>query len=479
VAKLRVGLTGGIGSGKSEIANYFAERGATIIDADIIAREVVAAGTPGLQEIADVWPEAVDLDGNLDRTALSRIVFADPDAREQLNAITHPMIRARADELDKDAGDGIVVHVVPLLFEGEYWRTCARTVLVIAPEDTRIARVIRRDNTDRLAIKRRIKAQISPEDARQRADYVIENDGDLETLRERANRAYDQLLRDLFTLDGLPHVLVRPMQRDDLEPVDAVVRAAYSLNETQEERIFDLLEQRRGKSLVAEIDGAVAGCVFGNDYGGSAYLSLMAVDPRHQHRGVAASMMRAMMGWAARRNFRDVRLDATEAGARLYERFGFVDVDQTHVYSRNPGPGAVAEPRVRRTSRGDLITIFALDAEAQAADRASMLEPLLRKNESFLDAGGAGYAVLQRRGDYVILGPWVARNPDAADALMHAVVNETQRRVVAYPIASNTEACEILESLGFVKQRTLRHMVHGDAIPISPLLYGRANLSQG
>jgi dephospho-CoA kinase len=197
MAKLRVGLTGGIGSGKSAVAEVFAERGATVIDADVLAREVVAPGSDGLREIAALWPRAVGADGGLDRPALAAIVFADQTARARLNAITHPRVRALAAQTERDAPDGLVVHVVPLLFEGEFWRTCDKTVLVIAPPETRIARVIARDAAEREAVERRMAAQIDPELARTRADYVVENDGDLQALRERTIRVYDALLRDL------------------------------------------------------------------------------------------------------------------------------------------------------------------------------------------------------------------------------------------------------------------------------------------
>ncbi len=193
MAKLRVGLTGGIGSGKSTVAALFAARGATVIDADVLAREVVAPGSDGLAAIGARWPQAIGADGALDRPALARIVFADDAARAQLNAITHPRVRARADELERAAPDGLVVHVVPLLFEGDFWRRCDKIVVVIAPADVRVARVIARDRAEREAVERRMAAQIAPELARSRADYVVENDGDLDDLRAAAERVYDAL----------------------------------------------------------------------------------------------------------------------------------------------------------------------------------------------------------------------------------------------------------------------------------------------
>jgi dephospho-CoA kinase len=197
MAKLRVGLTGGIGSGKSAVAAAFAKRGATVIDADILARQVVAPRSDGLREIAALWPQAIRPDGALDRPAMAQIVFSDETARARLNAITHPRVRALAAAIEAAAPDGLIVHVIPLLFEGDAWRGFEKTVLVFAPFEARIARVIARDGTDRAAVERRMAAQIDPELARSRADYVIENDGDLEALRERSNRCYDALLRDL------------------------------------------------------------------------------------------------------------------------------------------------------------------------------------------------------------------------------------------------------------------------------------------
>jgi dephospho-CoA kinase len=197
MGKLRVGLTGGIGSGKSAVAGVFASQGATIVDADLLAREVVAPGSEGLREIAARWPEAIGPDGALDRAALARIVFGDESARAALNAITHPRVRELGARREAEAPDGLVVHVVPLLFEGDFWKSCEKIVVVIAPDEVRIARVMSRDAVEREAVERRIAAQIAPAFARARADYIVENDGDLELLRQRSVRVYADLQRDL------------------------------------------------------------------------------------------------------------------------------------------------------------------------------------------------------------------------------------------------------------------------------------------
>jgi dephospho-CoA kinase len=191
---VRIGLTGGIGSGKSAVADVWRDRGALIVDADQLAREAVAPGSRGLAEIASRWPDAIAADGSLDRAALARIVFGNDAERAALNAIVHPRVRALAQAQEAEAADGTpVVHVVPLLFEGEYWRSCAVTVVVIAPDDARIARVMQRDGIDRKSVLQRMRAQIDPAAARRRATYAIDNDADLATLRKRANDIYDLL----------------------------------------------------------------------------------------------------------------------------------------------------------------------------------------------------------------------------------------------------------------------------------------------
>lgn len=191
---IRVGLTGGIGSGKSAVAELWRARGAVIVDSDVIAREVVAPGTDGLREIAAVWPAAI-VDGALDRQTLAAIVFRDDAARKRLNAIVHPRVRARSAELEGAAPAGsVAVLVVPLLFEGELWKACDATVLVAAPAESRIERVTARDALVRAEVEARMRAQIDPAVARERATFVIENDADRETLAARANAVYDLLL---------------------------------------------------------------------------------------------------------------------------------------------------------------------------------------------------------------------------------------------------------------------------------------------
>jgi dephospho-CoA kinase len=190
---VRVGLTGGIGAGKNQVATFFAELGAFIVDTDQIAREVVAPHSDGLMQIARVWPQVVR-NGVLDRPALAEIIFSEPPARERLNALLHPHIRRRALEREALAKPGqVVVHVVPLLFETGYDSLVDKTVLVVAPLEQRVARVVERDRIDETRVRARMAAQIAPEEASPRADFVIENNGNLDHLRDRTRAVYEAL----------------------------------------------------------------------------------------------------------------------------------------------------------------------------------------------------------------------------------------------------------------------------------------------
>jgi dephospho-CoA kinase len=190
---LQVGLTGGIGAGKSEVARIFAELGAYIIETDELAREAVAPNSDGLLAIAHVWPQYIR-GGALDRAALAEVVFSDPQALNRLNEIVHPFVRRLAKEREARAKPNqIVVHVVPLLFESGYIDMVDKSLIVIAPAEQRIERVVERDHTDAAHVLARMKTQIDPKEARARADYVIDNDGDVAHLRERTRAVYDAL----------------------------------------------------------------------------------------------------------------------------------------------------------------------------------------------------------------------------------------------------------------------------------------------
>lgn len=178
----RIGLTGGIASGKSTVAAQLAELGAVVIDADVLAREVVAPGTPGLAAIVDRFGRGVlGLDGSLNRPGLGAIVFADPAARRDLEAIIHPAVRARAAELEAAApAEAIVVHMIPLLVEtGQQALFDAVWVVDCAPED-QIARMAARDGLTRADAEARITAQASREHRLAAADVVIDSSGSRE-----------------------------------------------------------------------------------------------------------------------------------------------------------------------------------------------------------------------------------------------------------------------------------------------------------
>lgn len=187
----RIGLTGGIGSGKSTVADLFEELGAYVIDADAVAREVVAVGTDGLRALVDAFgPEILQPDGSLDRPRLADIVFADTTARATLNAITHPRIAARTAELISALpAQAVLIHDVPLLVELGMQENYDFVVVVDAPDDVRLDRLVARGHTLEDAAAR-IAAQ-APRDVRlAAADLVIENSGSLAELRRQVAAAW-------------------------------------------------------------------------------------------------------------------------------------------------------------------------------------------------------------------------------------------------------------------------------------------------
>ena len=183
---LRVALTGGIGSGKSLVAAELAARGAVIIDADVLAREVVEPGTPALAAIIDKFGPQIMRDGKLDRSQLGAIVFADPDARRDLERIVHPAVRARAAELELAADpDAVVVHVIPLLVETGQQEVFDVVVTIDVDHETQIQRLIARNGFSRAEAAARVDAQASSEERRTAADVVVDNNGNLDDLREQ------------------------------------------------------------------------------------------------------------------------------------------------------------------------------------------------------------------------------------------------------------------------------------------------------
>lgn len=181
-----VGLTGGIGSGKSVVSRLLAERGATVVDADLVAREVVEPGTPALAEIVEAFgPEVLRPDGALDRPALGARVFADPALLARLNAIVHPRVGERTTALLAEAaaaGAEVVVHDVPLLVENGMQNRYDSVVVVAASPETQLDRLLRLRGMSREEAEQRIAAQAPLADKLAVATHVVSNDGPLEEL---------------------------------------------------------------------------------------------------------------------------------------------------------------------------------------------------------------------------------------------------------------------------------------------------------
>jgi dephospho-CoA kinase len=188
---LRVGLTGGIGAGKSTVARLLADYGAVVIDADAIARDVVAAGTPGLHAVIEAFgSHLLGADGSLDRQALGAMVFADADARRRLEAITHPLVDAEATRRMAAAPVGtIVIYDIPLLVEAGHAGRYDGVIVVEAPEEVRLARLECRGLT-RDQARARMAHQASDRVRRAVADIVVDNTGTLEDLHARVEEVW-------------------------------------------------------------------------------------------------------------------------------------------------------------------------------------------------------------------------------------------------------------------------------------------------
>ncbi|MFE2408712.1 dephospho-CoA kinase [Kitasatospora sp. NPDC059408] len=192
---LKIGLTGGIGAGKSEVSRLLAAHGAVIVDSDVLAREVVAPGTAGLAAVvAEFGPAVLRPDGALDRPALGAIVFAAPDRLQALNAIVHPLVRARSAELEAAAApDAVVVHDVPLLAENGLGPLYDLVVVVDAADDVRVARLVELRGMTEDEARARMAAQATREERLAIADVVIDNSGPLEELPARVAEVWARL----------------------------------------------------------------------------------------------------------------------------------------------------------------------------------------------------------------------------------------------------------------------------------------------
>ena len=192
---LRVGLTGGIGSGKSTVADELTRRGAVIIDADRLAREVVEPGTPGLAQIVARFGDRVLVGGRLDRAALAKIVFADPQARQELESIIHPAVRRRAAELEAAAPSrSIVVHVIPLLVETGQAANFDVVVVVDVESEAQLDRLLARGGLSAEEARSRIAAQANRAQRLAAADVTLDNNGSLVELQAQVDDLWSDLV---------------------------------------------------------------------------------------------------------------------------------------------------------------------------------------------------------------------------------------------------------------------------------------------
>jgi dephospho-CoA kinase len=192
---LRIGLTGGIASGKSTVADMFGELGVPVIDTDVIAREVVRPGQPALREIRETFGDGVfAADGTLDRAAMRSLVFGDDEARRRLEAILHPKIgKATVDQADAAGGEYQII-VVPLLVESSLRAFVDRVLVVDCDEETQVARLLARDADSEAQARRILAAQSSRAERLAIADDVVSNDGDLEDTREQVRALHRRYL---------------------------------------------------------------------------------------------------------------------------------------------------------------------------------------------------------------------------------------------------------------------------------------------
>jgi dephospho-CoA kinase len=196
---MRVGLTGGIGSGKSAVSALLADLGASVVDADLLAREAVAPGSEGLAQVVhEFGTEVLGADGALDRPAMARVVFADPSARERLEAIIHPRVRARAAEIERAARAhdpaAVVVHDVPLLVETGQQGSYDVVLVVDVPTELQVRRLVSSRGMDEAQARARVAAQASRADRLAAADVVIDNSGTLDDLARRVRQVWDEHL---------------------------------------------------------------------------------------------------------------------------------------------------------------------------------------------------------------------------------------------------------------------------------------------
>jgi GNAT superfamily N-acetyltransferase len=270
---------------------------------------------------------------------------------------------------------------------------------------------------------------------------------------------------------------IRLLEPADVEPLDVALRAAYGYDQPQAPRLRSYLDTPAVATFVAAEDGVPLGCVFGIDYGAAAYVSFMGVDPRAQGRGVGRALLDALITWSDECAIGTLHLDATPAGAPLYERAGFVDDGETVVFTRPATSGSMRQAP-RAATDPPRRAMLARDRAVFGADRRPILEPLFDCCENHVFACDDGsYAVAQPD----TIGPLVASDAVRAEALFDAAL--AARPGVALRVCAPTQqpdAAQLLIARGFTAARRLRHMVRGPRLAADETaLWARINLGQG
>ena len=195
---LRVGLTGGVASGKTEVARVFADLGAGVVDTDVVAREVVAPGEPGLEAVRREFGSDIILSsGELDRRALRDVVFADAQARKTLESLLHPLIRARTLDQLRALNTPYAIAVVPLLVETDFGRLVDRTAVVDCPRETQIERLMQRDGLNRERARSMVNAQVTRAERLKAADDVIDNGGSRSSTRRQVRLLHSGYMQEV------------------------------------------------------------------------------------------------------------------------------------------------------------------------------------------------------------------------------------------------------------------------------------------
>lgn len=196
---MRIGLTGGIACGKSTVSNMLRERGALIVDADVIAREVVAPGEEAWQQIIDCFGKEILLENQeIDRAKLGSLVFTDEKARLKLNQIVHPAVRKRMNEqaeAGEKAGKELIILDIPLLFESKLEHLVEKIIVVYCPEEIQLERLMKRNGFTKEEAINRIHSQMPIEEKKKRGDFVIDNRGTIEETEKQVSSLYGELLQ--------------------------------------------------------------------------------------------------------------------------------------------------------------------------------------------------------------------------------------------------------------------------------------------